>query len=43
MQACNMGTVYDFMARHLMEAKSPERELMAALRQVVEQLEGGTA
>ncbi len=43
MQACNLGTVYDFLARHLLEAKSPERELMTALRRVVEQLEGGSA
>lgn len=42
-QACNAGTVYDFIARHLGEAKSPERELMAALREVAEQLEGGSA
>lgn len=43
MQACNSGTVYDFLARHLQEVKSQERELMNALRNAVEQLEGGAA
>lgn len=43
MQACNMGCVYDFLARHLMVAKSPEHDLMLSLREVVEQLEGGAA
>lgn len=43
MQACNTGCVYDFLARHLTVAKSPERDLMLALTDLVEQLEGGAA
>ena len=44
MQACNHGTVYDFLARHVQDARSPERELMDSLKRVTEQLpDGGVA
>jgi len=42
MHACNQGNLYDFLARHAADVKSPERDLMDSLKEVVELLnEGG--
>ncbi len=41
MRACNGGVLYDFVARHMPDPRSPERMLMAALREAVKQLPTG--
>jgi len=41
MQACNHGVAYDFISRHILDGKSPEKAFMKEIQKLAEKLEEG--